>query len=240
MVWLVGTHLSLEEVPMIRSAVWCALAGMLTVACAAEPEPVEPASAGLEMAEPQAQDWQVRIDESQSASDPDDTAEIEFTPMGAAGFRYVGGPAGTLWMPGQTASGEYTLSATFTQNEPANHTSFYGLVFGGSDLGNANERYLYFQVAQNGTFLIKERTGEQTAELEGGETEHAAVQAPQEGGSAVNELAVRVAGDTVSYVVNDAVVHTTPRTGVFAQTDGIVGARVNHVLDVTVSNFQVQ
>ena len=156
------------------------------------------------------------------------------------GFHYVGGPAGTLWRPGQTASGDYTLSATFTQNVPASHTSFYGLVFGGSDLGEPNQRYLYFQIAQNGTFLIKERTGDETADLEGGETEHAAVQTPPEGGSAVNALEVRVTGDTVSYVVNGAVVHETARTGVFAQTDGVIGARVNHVLDVTVSNLQVQ
>ena len=64
-------------------------------------------------------------------------------------------------MPGQTASGDYTLSATFTQNEPASHTTFYDLVFGGSDLDDPTQRYLYFQVAQNGTFLIKERTGDE-------------------------------------------------------------------------------
>jgi len=95
-------------------------------------------------------------------------------------------------------------------------------------------------VAQNGAFLIKERTGDETVDLEGGATEHPAVQAPPEGGSAVNELEVRVAGDAVSYVVNGTEVHTNPRTDVFATTDGTVGARVNHVLDVTVSNFQVQ
>ena len=49
----------------------------------------------------QAQDWQVRIDKSQSASDPDNTSEVQFSGLGAGGFRYVGGPAGTLWMPGQ-------------------------------------------------------------------------------------------------------------------------------------------
>ena len=225
---------------MFRGVALTVLTGILAVSCAAEPEPVEPPAPEPPAAEAPAGEWQVRIDESQSATDPDDTPDIEFTPMGAAGFQYVGGPAGTLWMPGQTASGDYTLSAAFTQNEPASHTTFYGLIFGGSDLGDPTQRYLYFQVAQNGTFLIKERTGDETEDLEGGETEHAAVQTPPEGGSAVNALEVRVAGDTVSYVVNDTVVHTTPRTGVFAATDGVVGARVNHVLDVTVSNFQVQ
>ena len=227
---------------MLRRAVLTVLTAMFGVSCAAEPEPapVEPQAAEPQVAEPQAQEWQVRIDESQSATDPDDTPDIEFTPMGATGFRYVGGPAGTLWMSGQTASGDYTVSATFTQNEPASHTTFYGLVFGGSDLGDPTQRYLYFQVAQNGAFLIKERTGDETADLEGGAMEHSAVQTPPEDGSAVNELEVRVTGDSVSYVVNGTEVHTTDRTGVFATTDGAVGARVNHVLDVTVSNFQAQ
>ncbi len=225
---------------MLRRALLTALTAMFVVSCAAEPEPVEPQAAEPQAAEPQAQEWQVRIDQSESATDPDNTPDIEFTQMSATEFRYVGGPAGTLWMPGQTASGDYTLSATFTQNEPASHTTFYGLVFAGSDLGDPTQRYLYFQVAQNGTFLIKERTGDETADLEGGETEHPAVQTPPDGGSAVNELEVRVVGDTISYVVNGTVVHTTARAGVFAITDGAVGARVNHVLDVTVSNFRVQ
>ena len=225
---------------MLRRVALTALTAMFVVSCAAEPEPVEPTAVEPQAAEPQAPEWQVRIDESVSATDPDDTPDIEFTPTGATGFQYVGGPAGTLWMPGQTASGDYTLSATFTQNEPASHTTFYGLVFGGSDLGDPTQRYLYFQVAQNGAFLIKERTGDETADLEGGAMEHAAVQTPPEGGSAINELEVRVAGDTITYVVNGTEVHTTPRTDVFTVTDGAVGARVNHVLDVTVSNFQVQ
>ena len=47
-----------------------------------------------------------------------------------------------------------------------------------------------------------------------------------------------MAGDTISYVVNDTVVHTTPKAA--AKTDGIVGFRVNHVLEVMVDNLEVQ
>jgi hypothetical protein len=42
----------------------------------------------------------------------------------------------------------------------------------------------------------------------------------------------------VSYVVNGTVVHSAPRKGV--TTDGIVGFRVNHQLDVAVDGFEVQ
>ena len=48
-----------------------------------------------------------------------------------------------------------------------------------------------------------------------------------------------MAGDTISYVVNGTVVHTTPKSGATAVTDGIVGVRVNHVLDVQVEGFEV-
>jgi len=217
-----------------------------TISCAAAPEQAaQPPAAGTETAatqasQPQGQAWEVRIDRSQSATDPDDTADVDFMSMGAGGFHYAGGPAGTLWMPGQTASGAYTLSGTFTLNKPASHTTYYGLVFAGSNLGDANEHYLYFQVAQDGTYLIKVRDGEGTTELEGGKMKNAAVQVPQAGGSSVNTLEVRVKADAIDYVVNGTVVHTSPRTGMFAMTDGIVGARVNHVADVTLTNFKVQ
>ena len=58
--------------------------------------------------------------------------------------------------------------------------------------------------------------------------------------NSANDLEVRVAGDTISYVVNGTVVHTTPKSDATAVTDGIVGARTNHVTDVTVSNFRLQ
>jgi hypothetical protein len=41
-------------------------------------------------------------------------------------------------------------------------------------------------------------------------------------------------------VVNGAVVHTTPKTGATARTDGLAGVRINHELDVAVSNFAIQ
>ena len=49
---------------------------------------------------------------------------------------------------------------------------------------------------------------------------------------------VRVAGNTVSYVVNGTVVHSLARNAV--TTDGIVGFRVNHQLDVAVEGFELQ
>ena len=187
----------------------------------------------------EAQSWQVRVDRSESASDPDNTPDLEFMGMGGSGFHSVGGPAGTFWMAGQTATGDFTLSGTFALNEPSSHTNFYGLIFGGSDLEAAGQQYLYFLVAQDGTFLIKRRNGDDTSDVQAAMT-HAAVRTPDASGQSSNDLEVRVAGDAISYLVNGTVVHTTPKSGDTAMADGIVGARINHVLDVTVSDFSLQ
>jgi hypothetical protein len=49
---------------------------------------------------------------------------------------------------------------------------------------------------------------------------------------------VRVAGDTISYVVNGQVVHSAPKGTM--KTDGLAGVRINHQLDVLVDGFSVQ
>ena len=49
---------------------------------------------------------------------------------------------------------------------------------------------------------------------------------------------MRVAGEMVSYVVNGTVVHSVVRKGV--TTDGVVGFRVNHQLDVAVDGFALR
>lgn len=182
--------------------------------------------------------WSVRIDRSQNAQDPDDTPNLKFATMGK-GYHVTSGPAGVFWNPANTAAGNYTASATFTLIKPSGHTNYYGLVFGGADLGGPAQSYVYFMVAQDGTYLIKHRTGNDTHDVKG-YTPHDAVRKPGADGRSTNALEVRVAGNTISYVVNGTVVHTTPKTGTTAKTDGIVGIRVNHLLDVHIEGFGVK
>ena len=182
--------------------------------------------------------WSVRVDRSQSAQDPDDTPDLTFVTMGT-GLHVTGGPAGVFWNPDNTATGDYTAKATFTLMKPSGHVNYYGLVFGGADLGGADQRYIYFLVAQNGTFIVRQRAGSEVNDVQG-RTPHEAINQPGDNGRSTNALEVRVSGDTISYVVNDTVVHTTPKSGMTAMTDGIVGLRVNHVLDVHIEGFEVQ
>ena len=182
--------------------------------------------------------WKMRIDRSTSAQDPDDRKDVTFAAMGK-GFHVAGGPAGVYWNPANTAMGNFTAKGTFTLVKPSSHTNYYGLVFGGDALEGAKQTYTYFTVAQNGTYLIKQRNGEDTRDIKG-YTQSPAVKTPDGTGKSVNVLEVRVTGDTISYVVNGTVVHTMPKADLKAKTDGIVGFRVNHVTEVMVDDFQVQ
>jgi hypothetical protein len=181
--------------------------------------------------------WQVRVDRSQSASDPDDVPELTVVTMGK-GFRATGGPAGTFWNSTNRVTGNYTARATFNLLKPSGHVNYYGLVFGGADLEGAAQKYTYFLVAQNGTFIVRSRVGDQVQDVQG-RTQHASIRQPGADGRSTNTLEVRVAGNTISYVVNGTVVHTTPKSGATAITDGFVGVRINHQLDVQVENFEV-
>jgi hypothetical protein len=178
----------------------------------------------------------MRVDRSTDAQDPDDNPELKVVTAGK-GYRVTGGPAGVFWNPAHTATGNFTARATFTLMKPSNHTNYYGLVFGGSALEGASQAYTYFVIAQNGTFLIKGRNGDATPTIQN-RTPHAAIKQPDGAGTSTNTLEVRVAGDTISYVVNDQVVHTMPKGNV--KTDGLVGIRINHMLDVQVEGPEIR
>ena len=180
--------------------------------------------------------WKLRIDRSTSATDPDAAGAIKFVSVGT-GFHATNPQAAVYWNPANTTSGNYTLKGTFTLMKPSGHTNYYGLVFGGSSLEGPAQKYLYFMVAQDGTWLIKRRSGDATTEDVSAKTSSSAVKVPDNSGKSVNALEVRVTGDRTAYVINGTVVHTMPSTA--AQTDGLYGFRVNHLLEVQVDGLAV-
>ena len=195
--------------------------------------------------------WQVRADRSTNATDPDGAGDIKFTTI-PGGFRANNPTAAIYWNPANTAKGNYTLRGTFKLLEPSGHNNFYGLIIGGRALEGTDQNYLYFVVAQDGSFLIRKRAGDRMpdpnapARGRGGRgpqaiTEdvtrapNAAVQKPGADGTSTNTLEIRVSGDTLNFVVNGTVVHTMPKGSTV--TDGIYGIRVNHLLNVDITNF---
>ena len=198
---------------MIRRISMAFLALMIAVPLAAQ------TSAGL----------QLRLDRSTDAADPDDVPNVTVADVGG-GFQINTGPAVTAWNSDNTASGSYTLSGTFTLIEPSGHVNYYGLVYGAGAMEGSGQNYLYFLVAQDGSYLVKHRAGDETTHDIQGRTQHSAVATPDANGRSVNALEVRVGSDATQFVVNGVVVFTAPKAGMAARTDGIWGVRVNHVI----------
>lgn len=181
--------------------------------------------------------WKMRVDHSSSASDPDAAGDIKFVVMGK-GFHATNPQAAIYWNPANTAHGDYTLKGTFILMKPSGHTNYYGLIFGGSALDGGQQSYLYFVVAQNGTWLIKKRDGDSTSTI-APKTPSDAVKKPDSTGKSTNALEVHVSGDKVDFMVNGQTVHTESKSGAMAKTDGIYGIRINHLLEVHIDGFGV-
>lgn len=184
-------------------------------------------------------DLQLRLDRSTSAADPDDVPDVTLATVGQ-GLQVNTGPAAVVWNPANTASGSYTLKGRFTLLSPSDHVNYYGLVFGGRDLTGASQNYLYFLVAQNGSYIVKHRANDETTHDIVPRTEHSVVRVPDANGRSVNDLEVRVGADAIDFVVNGAVVHSAARSGMLGRTDGIYGVRINHrIPGVVVENLEV-
>ena len=179
--------------------------------------------------------WKLRADRSTTAADPDAPGQIKLATMGS-GLHMTNPQAAVFWNPTNTASGTYTVKATFTLVRPSPHTNFYGLVFGGSALEGPEQSYLYFMVAQDGTWLLKRRDGNMSTQ-DLARAPSGALKPLDATGKFTNGLEVRVLADKIDYVVNGTVVHSTPKTGMTAKTDGIYGIRINHQLEVHVDGF---
>ena len=122
--------------------------------------------------------------------------------------------------------------------KPSNHTNYYGLVFGGNALDGPSQTYTYFVVAQNGQFLIKQRNGEQTTDVQRRHrrTPRSRRRTARATPSTRSKCAWRATRSRTSSTARSS----TPRRRAAAKTDGIVGFRVNHVLEVMVDGFEVQ
>src|SRR2546427_12641795 len=148
-------------------------------------------------------------------------ANVKFVAMGS-GYHTTLGPALILWRAADTASGSYHIVATFTQTKAPRHPEGYGLLFGGRDLAGAAQRYTYFLVRSDGTFLVKRRSGDSTSFVTSDWTPSpTVVMAASSTGAATNELGVAVKGDSVRFLVNGNDVFVTKAANVDAA--GVVG-----------------
>ena len=130
------------------------------------------------------------------------------------------------------AEGNFELTATFSQLQPATHPEGYGLFVGGADLQKDEQRYTYVLIRQDGKFLIKSRNGAATPTIVNWMDAVPMREAKGELKRS-NVLGIRAQGDTVHFLVNDREVHHASRADV--NPDGIAGIRINHNLNVQVT-----
>ncbi len=157
------------------------------------------------------------------------------------------GPAVTYWNPQNTASGDYTVKATFTEPKYMNlndHPHPYGIVVAGHDMGTANARYLYCAAYGNGNFIVR-GFGPQPFQMNGrGAANDAVHKAAGQGQPVTQEIAVMVKGNTVSCSINGTVVASYDKSqvvgdGKLPSTDGIYGIRFSHNTEGTVTGLAV-
>jgi hypothetical protein len=162
------------------------------------------------------------------------------------GMRITTGPAVAYWNPANTASGDYTVMATFTEPKFMNlntHPHPYGIVIGGNDLGTDQQSYLYCAAYGSGNFIVR-GFGPEPFQVNGRRPEaNAAVhKAAGTGEPVTQDIAVAVKGDKVSCSINGTVVGTYDKSaivgaGKLKSTDGVYGIRSAHNTDVVVTNF---
>jgi hypothetical protein len=179
--------------------------------------------------------WLMRFDRSSATADM-----VDFQVM-PPGWHITTGRAGSgiFWKPDMTATGSFTASTTIHLFSPASHAEAFGIFLGGQNLGEENQEYLYFLVRQTGQYLVKRRTGNETENVVGW-TAHEAIPETPAGAEQSTEyaLSVQVGEEEVAFLVNGTVVHTLPRSEL--HTDGVVGVRINHMLNVHVEEVTVE
>ena len=175
--------------------------------------------------------WSARLDSGSTKPDG-----VQIMPMGG-GLHFMSGPAGIYYKATDKASGAYTVTATFAQMAPAAHPEAYGLFIGGSNLDGPAQKYTYFLIRQDGKYLIKKRAGADTPTVVNW-TDNAAVKKADASGKLTNTLAVKVASDKVSFLVNGTEVAAVPANDI--DVNGIAGLRVNHNLNVHIDGFSVK
>ena len=188
--------------------------------------------------------WLGKVDanEAQRGGKIEDTKLVT---MGA-GFHVTTGPAAVYWNTANTASGNYTVEATFTEREYMglnDHPHPYGLFIGGNDMGTDNQSLLYCAAYGNGSFIVR-GFGPAAFQLNGrrGETNDAVNKAASKGQAVTQKIAMRVSADKVECLINDKVVGTYPKSDVVAagklkSTDGVYGLRFGHNTDAHVAGL---
>ncbi len=177
-------------------------------------------------------DFKVRYDEP----GPDSTTLV-FVTM-APGWHVTTGPSVILWNPATTAKGNFKAETTINLFKPGGgHAEGFGIFVGGTNLEAASEGYTYFLVRNDGKYLIKQRVGADTKDVVPWTASPAIKLFDGSATSVGNTLTVVAGATNVDFLINGTKVASQPRAAI--AIDGVVGLRVNHMLNVHVASLAV-
>ena len=154
----------------------------------------------------------------------------------AGSWEVTTGPAHIVYAAKDTASGNYTVSATIEQLEKPTHPEAYGLFIGGRDLDQPSQAYTYMLVRGTGDVLVKVREGGSTRDVIKW-TPNADLPKEDAAGKAVYAMSASVTSDALKLSVNGKQVASVSKAGL--PTDGIAGLRINHNLHVRVTPVSI-
>ena len=190
--------------------------------------------------------WKGKVDANEASKG----ATINDSKFAAQGpeLRINNGPAAVYWNPAHTASGSYTVSATFTEPKymsSNDHPHPYGVFIGGTNLETEKASLLYCTPYGNGTYIVRGFGPAPFAPGPGRKPiASEAVKKAETGGSVTQEVAWVVTPEKAECKINGTVVATFPKAelvgeGKLTSLDGIAGIRVAHNVDVNVTSFKV-
>ena len=187
--------------------------------------------------------WMAAVDPKEAAAGAT-AAQAKLAKEGDA-LKVTTGPAIAYYNPANTASGSYTVEATFTEKEFMGlngHSHPYGIFIGGNDLAGSNATYMYCTAYGDGRFIAR-LFGPGIVNLNGrGEANAAINKAPAKGQPVSQKISVTVSPDKVECAINGTVVGTYAKAdvvgaGKLKSTDGIYGVRFGHNTEALVTGL---
>jgi hypothetical protein len=180
--------------------------------------------------------WTVSTDKAANVAD------TKFQTMGS-GYHVTSGPAAIYFNQANQGTGPFTANASFgvRSGGSGGHFEGYGLFIGGADLNDAaKQQYFYFLVRGDGKYFVAHRAGAEVHKIVDW-TENAAVRKQSEQGAVSQVLSFQVTADSVHMSANGTRVHSFAKSALHGfNTDGQVGLRVNHNLNLHISAFEVK
>jgi hypothetical protein len=165
------------------------------------------------------------------------------------------GPAAVYWNPANTASGDYTVKATFTEPKYSvyTHPHPYGIFIGGTKMDTDQMTLVYCEPYGDGRVLIRgfnptASAGTRNAgvfTVQPPTANEAVHKAAEKGASVTQEVMWTVKGGKAECSINGKVVGSFEKdqivgAGKLDSLDGVYGIRVSHNLDVNVTGFGKQ